>query len=43
MFGMRLKRYHLKLFLFLALVAILFSRAERSEQFSRGHDEELEL
>ena len=36
-FGLRLKRYHLKKFLFLALVAISFRRTEPSEQYHEEH------
>ena len=33
-------RYDLKIFLFLAQVAILFSQAECSDEFGRGHHEQ---
>ena len=32
-----MRRYHLKIFLFLALVAILFNGVELFVQFGRGH------
>ena len=38
--GQWLRRLHLKIFLFLALATILFSRAKCFEQFYRGHYEE---